>query len=325
MRSVQRSIQALVLASLGQVGCKPEAPPVPEACASPQAFMRLTEEGPIELKGLVITDPKPGMGGGVERATCRALCPPAATPQGMGGSQLDDCIAEPEPGCPGARWRMTCRYRGMHFGRRPEGFAPAEPAVDHALEAFLSQAAQLEHASVAAFDRLARELSFHGAPAALVARARRAQADEVRHTAATQGLLARPPPLAEAAPLPVRPLDAVALENAVEGCVREAYGAAQAAWQRARAAWPAYRDALEAIAAEEADHAALAFEVAAWIEPRLAAEARVRIALARRAEAARLRDELAVEADASLQRRAGVPGAAQALDLHARLAAAFWV
>jgi hypothetical protein len=41
--------------------------------------------------------------------------------------------------------------------------------------------AQLEAASIVAFDRLARELDAHGAPAELVAEARRAKTDEVRH------------------------------------------------------------------------------------------------------------------------------------------------
>jgi hypothetical protein len=324
MKNMQRSIQALVLASLAQAGCKPAPSSLPESCNYPQEITRQDGDGPVLMKGLVTTDPKPGIGGAVEKSMCAALCPGAATPQGMGGSSLRGCTAEPEPGCPGARWQLTCRYVGMDFGRRPEGFALPEVAACGPLEAYLSQAAQLEHASIAAFDRLARELAFHGAPASLVERARRAQADEVRHTAATQALLSRPVALADAAALPVRPLAAVALENAVEGCLRETYGAAQAQWQRGQAAWPAYREALEAIAAEEADHAALAFEVAAWAESRLTGADRARVDAARRAEVRSLRTALAVEPDDALRSVAGVPSAAAALDLHARLAEALW-
>ena len=99
---------------------------------------------------------------------------------------------------------------------------------------FLARCAHQEAASVFSFSRLARELEAHGAPRQLVARARAARADESRH-AAIVGALARErggelsPVRIES--LHVRSLEEMALENAVEGCVLETYGAAIGAHQ----------------------------------------------------------------------------------------------
>jgi Mn-containing catalase len=139
-----------------------------------------------------------------------------------------------------------------------------------------------------------------------------------------QALLSRPTPLQVGGTLPVRPLFEVALENAVEGCVRETYGAAQARWQVERAAWPALRAAMEAIAEEELSHAELAFEVAAWLDARLTPQEQARLAMARAQEIAHLREALSVEAAAAVRDAVGLPSAAQALALHARLQADLW-
>ena len=67
------------------------------------------------------------------------------------------------------------------------------------------------------------------------------------------------------------------MENAVEGCVHEAFAAAVALRQAARAEDPAVRDAMRAIASDEVAHAQLAWDVAAWIEGELDTAARARI------------------------------------------------
>jgi hypothetical protein len=59
-----------------------------------------------------------------------------------------------------------------------------------------------------------------------------------------------------------RSLDAVACENAVEGCVHETFGAAVAVMQSERAREPSCRDAMKRIAADEIRHAELAWAVA---------------------------------------------------------------
>ncbi len=118
-----------------------------------------------------------------------------------------------------------------------------------------------------AFDRLARELVAHGAPASLVRAARRAQRDEVRHARLMRRLAERlgvqvcgP----EAKRLPVRPLAEVARENAVEGCVGETYGAVAGLLAASRAPDPEVRAVMQSIARDECRHAQLSWRVAAW-------------------------------------------------------------
>lgn len=152
-------------------------------------------------------------------------------------------------------------------GRRPQGLAFEAPASTSPGEV-LATMAVLEAASVAAFDRLARELEAHGAPPELVARARSAMADEIRHTRTLRRLAkargGRPIPWRRAE-LPVRPRLEVGIENAAEGCVSEAFGAAIALVQAERATDPEVRAAFAVIAEEELEHAALAWDVHAWL------------------------------------------------------------
>jgi Mn-containing catalase len=150
---------------------------------------------------------------------------------------------------------------------------------------------------VHAFVRLAAELRAHGAPRDLIERARRAASDEVRHARVT-GALARRwgaivPKVVVAVEAP-RALEAIAVENAVEGCVGETWGALIATWQGERAGDEGIRDAMRAIADDELGHATLAWDVAAWIEPLLDEAERSRVVAARRdaaRELARLVDE----------------------------------
>jgi hypothetical protein len=168
-------------------------------------------------------------------------------------------------------------------GRRPEGQLaappPARPRCD--VGAYLARAAFLEGISVPAFRRLARELDAHGAPTPLVRQALQAAYDEIRHrktmTALARRHGAEPPPIPIAVPLEVRPLEAVAIENAAEGCVRETLGAVIAREQAVRAADPAIAAALRMIARDEAQHAELAFRVHLWSAHRLGAAGRRRV------------------------------------------------
>jgi hypothetical protein len=124
--------------------------------------------------------------------------------------------------------------------------------------------------------------------------------------------------------LPTRPLDVVALENAVEGCVRETYGALVASYQAAHARDPEIAREMEAIARDETRHAALSWAVARWIAPRLAPEARARMA-ARCAEAiASLRREVDAEVPCDVVTAAGLPRAQQQHALLAVLEAQTW-
>jgi hypothetical protein len=108
--------------------------------------------------------------------------------------------------------------------------------------------------------------------------------DEVRHARLTRALARRSgervaAPVVE--PVCQRSLDAIAVENAVEGCVRETYGALVATRDAEAHPDPAVRAAMRRIARDETRHAALAWQVAAWVEPRLGRDARRRVREAR--------------------------------------------
>lgn len=214
------------------------------------------------------------------------------------------------------------------FGRKPAGLcskgALAQSAPD-ALGAFFAEAAFLEAASVFAFERLEEELRMLGAPLELVDAARASREDEVRHARMTKKLAKRfgatvaEPSVAETAP---RSAYEIALENAVEGCVRETYAAVVAHWQAQASADPQIARTMQAIAEDETKHAALAWDVAAWLEPRLTAEERARIDAARDAAREEMRASLARELDASVVTVAGMPRAADALALFEAVSAA---
>ena len=76
-------------------------------------------------------------------------------------------------------------------------------------------------------------------------------------------------PAVRATPAHVRPLAAVLDENAVEGAVRETMGAAVAAWQAMHATDLELAQDMAAIAEDEASHAQLAWDLLAWVAPRL--------------------------------------------------------
>jgi hypothetical protein len=158
-------------------------------------------------------------------------------------------------------------------------------ATGPVLDRQFAEMARLEKASVDAFRHLQRELVAHGAPRRLVRAAERAERDEVRYGQATGALANRhscQPTLPRVAPHPLRDLEAIATENAVEGCVREAFGALVASWQARASADPEIQAAMKRIARDETRHAALALQVDGWLKGRLDTAARARVEQARR-------------------------------------------
>ena len=106
-------------------------------------------------------------------------------------------------------------------------------------------------------------------------------------------------------------LRALLEDDAIEGCVGETWGALLAAWQAARAADPRVRRTLRRIAADEARHAALAWEILRWGAPRLTPADRRHV---RRALDRALRDLAQPEkipASEAEQRVAGLPSPAE--------------
>jgi hypothetical protein len=225
---------------------------------------------------------------------------------------------------------ITVRFVGyMTCGRRPAGMERiCVSKRGTAAGRWLAHAAALEAVSVTAFRRLARELAVHGAPAQLVEAARAAVAEEGRHYA----LMARAARARGAEPrrprvrsMSVRPLLAVARENAREGCVRETFGAMTAAVQARRAPDAELRAMMVSIALDEARHARLAWEVDAWARGLLSRSAVRSVDEARRAEGARLIAELdRAEDRRALARPLGLPSSASARKHARRVQQALW-
>ncbi len=211
-------------------------------------------------------------------------------------------------------------------GRRPAGLASqAEPWLT-SLPAHYAAIAHMEAAAVIAFADLERDLARVNAPAALRARVARGRLDEIDHAARITDIArrfgaepARPEVVVAAGRVPT--VLELAIENATEGCVREAYGALVATHQATFAADPSARSAFARIAADEADHAELSFDLGEWLASMLSPS---EVALVARAQDTAW-DELAracdVEPAIEVVWSAGMPTAAAARQLLARLRA----
>jgi hypothetical protein len=208
------------------------------------------------------------------------------------------------------------------IGRRPEGVV--DRAVEQAdLGAFVAEMERLEAASVVAFARMARELRALGAPEALVVECERASDDEIRH-AVTIARLARRfggealAPSIEDAPL--RSLEALALDNAREGCIRETFGALVATHQVHAARDPEIAAAMRDIARDETRHAQLSWALASWARPLLSPETRALVDAEMAKSLDELRRDLHTPACESAIALAGFPPASVAVAMLDRLA-----
>jgi hypothetical protein len=206
---------------------------------------------------------------GFDQTECAKLC--GKNPNGSTYSGCSEYLLADLPG-PSVQC-YTCVE-----GRRPDGFVerPFEPTV----AGWLAHAADLERVSIDAFRILARELAFHGAPHELVSAACRAAEDEIRHANALGGLARREGATLSDVPVArraTRDLLAIALENAVEGCVRETFGAIVAGWQAEHAHRGDVRRAMARIYVDETTHAELAWNVHAWIMTELSSADRAEV------------------------------------------------
>ena len=110
-------------------------------------------------------------------------------------------------------------------------------------------------------------------------------------------------------------LSALAIHNAVEGCVRETSGALIARWQAHAAPDRRIRATMARIAREETRHAALAWQIDAWARGRLDRAARARVATARTDALAALLRSAARPVPETLVARLGLPTPAVATRL----------
>lgn len=189
---------------------------------------------------------------------------------------------------------------GFCTGRRPQGHHEVEAAIA-STGTWLAVHAHLERASVRAFCELADWLASRGAPAELVARCRAAADDEVVHADLMTALA-----VGEGTEVPTCEADApaddpfaVALHNAVEGCVHEAFAAIVAGLQARTADRSELRDVFARIADDELAHGQLAWDLHAWLMDRLAPEEQRAVERAQASALARLPEVIAKNARAT--------------------------
>ncbi|MEL6342656.1 MAG: ferritin-like domain-containing protein [Myxococcota bacterium] len=187
---------------------------------------------------------------------------------------------------------VTCEGEGVEYfceGRRPLGHCEQDAAAG-SLGDYLARCAHLEAASVDAFVQLADQLTRWGAPRDLIARCRAAADDEARHARAVTDLARRHggQVLATVREDAAEDLKTVAMHNAVEGCVFETWAALSAALKAENAEDAEIRAAYAAIAAEEAAHGQLAWDLHVWLMGQLSAADRRAVADAQRVALDRL-------------------------------------
>jgi hypothetical protein len=212
------------------------------------------------------------------RVTCEAACEPNWQQAGLHGRVW------PTGPCLGGRRPAGLLETVVGAGGFPRA-ARARQADRRRLRGnevgtFFARAARMEAASVPAFAQLAAELAAHGGRAPLIRRARRAMGEEARHFRSTARLAARfgaRAPLPRVQAMPVRPLEEVAAENAVEGCINETYAALIALHQAAASRDRRVRAAMTAIAADELRHADLSWAIDGWCRAQLSPAARRRV------------------------------------------------
>ena len=264
-------------------------------------------------------------------ATCATIC--LVFPNCSVGSRLVSCTLSGPAGSRVAACvfeQSECPQRPIpasDCGRRYAGATvDGDLGCDDPLGALFGAMAALEAESIPAFEALADALVAHGAPARLQRAARRAADDERRHTLAMGALAAAHGATVPTVTAPARAtptLVELARDNAVEGCVRETFGALVALWQAERAADPTVRATMRDIARDELRHAALGWQIDAWAHAGLTPDGRAEVARAKRVAVAELRAALG-PADAAVVERAGFPSHQQALRLLDRCEAAVW-
>lgn len=262
---------------------------------------------------------------------CQRYCPP--NPANTGGVYWDASpaalVCSITSDSTGTN-TLDCSYGAFcGTGRRPGGLrAQRWPRRGDVVARQLALSAYLEWASVFAFEHLAVELEAHGAPRRFAQRAQRAAKQEIRH-ARIMGIFAERAGGTVVAPRvrarSVRSLEAIAVENAVEGCVYETFGAAVAMVQAKRARRPALRDAMRRIARDEASHAQLAWDLASWMERHLDAAALNRVRRARDRAAHALLRSMDRLPHPRLVSELGLPPGCQARRIASDLAAALWI
>jgi hypothetical protein len=199
-------------------------------------------------------------------------------------------------------WNALPGFETRHF---PE-------SIRSTLRRFWAETAQMEHASIASFNRFSLQLLAVGAPPELLEASQRAGLDEIEHARMAFALASKygSEPLGPDA-LDLRgdtlgPLDlaSVAAATVEEGCVGETLAALEAEAAREISQAPALHAAWSVIAEDEARHAELAWSFVRWAlesgspEVRASVEAAFERSLRRLTEEPRLESPLDAELEA---------------------------
>jgi hypothetical protein len=273
--SLLRSFAAAISAAAAVAGCD-SSHPIPGGCfPSKDVTAPLTDIATAPDGGPSTPDGGPvAVGDYLDLGTCTVVCSRSDNECRVLAIEGTQATIECIPGCVG--------------GRRPAGYRARAHEGAASLGSHFARMAALERASVVAFRRLSTELARHRAPRRLVEACRRAARDERRHGRSVGALARRygaAVPRCDLGPAAVRSLEEIATENAVEGCVRETFGALLAHWQAGNAEDRVVRGVMKRVARDETRHAALSWAVDAWARSRLAPAARRRVDEARRSEA----------------------------------------
>lgn len=172
---------------------------------------------------------------------------------------------------------LESKLNGACIGRTPPGQLFIEESLPSpylknevyiALGALFGQHAAYEAASVVAFKHLRQELDLYNAPETLLQQIDTAANDEVRHAKQVGNLANRFGAKANkysVAPCKIRDLEAIALDNLKEGCIGETWGALMGLYQAEHAKAAEIRQTMKAIAVDEVGHAALSWQIHAWL------------------------------------------------------------
>ncbi len=291
VESGTRPQEEILSASLREIeAAEPDAGPERKlrALYGPQGVFSKRNTSPIfnETARMLVLEAS-GDSGAIPKELCELLC-----------MSLVQDRSESKPG----RLKVSCRLttnaspedalvcniprfycEGPHpAGRRFEGMLPEGEVEGEELGRAWARIAFSEHTAIHAFALLGAELAHHGAPAALVRRCTEAMCDEVEHALATQRLafahgVTRLSPVSAPAPCPPRGLLEIALENAAEGCVREAYAALETRWQSRHAADPQARSVFARISDDETGHAELSWDLHSWLMSQLSSSERAQV------------------------------------------------
>jgi hypothetical protein len=198
-------------------------------------------------------------------SSCRDLCEETPAVLAIESCEVVEAQSPTHVTCVGM-WATCTNHYAFGSGRRPEGYTTTR------FGSRLSEMARLEGASAVAFERLAIELAAHDAPPDLVLAARAAIAEELAHErlvielARVHGVQCERYSEEPGAP---RPILEVALENAREGVVSEAFGAVLNGLQAHAATDTGVRALFARLANDEVNHAALSLRVHRWAISRL--------------------------------------------------------